>query len=74
MQAFPSSGGKWQVSNQGGNRPKWSSDGKELFYIGAGANTIMAAGIRTTGTSIDSDTPRELFATDAPLSGASFSP
>jgi len=27
------SGGKWQISNQGGIEPRWSSAGHELFYI-----------------------------------------
>ena len=35
VRAFPVSRGQWQVSNQGGSRPKWRADGKELFYFGA---------------------------------------
>jgi eukaryotic-like serine/threonine-protein kinase len=27
--------GKWQVSANGGGRPQWSSDGKELYYMDA---------------------------------------
>ncbi len=30
--AFPGPGGKWQVSNGGGNDPSWSADGKQLYY------------------------------------------
>jgi Tol biopolymer transport system component len=30
--AFPDHGGKWQVSNDGGNSPSWSGDGKQLYY------------------------------------------
>jgi Tol biopolymer transport system component len=29
---FPTPGGKWQISNEGGERPLWSPDGKEIFY------------------------------------------
>jgi Tol biopolymer transport system component len=32
VQAFPGPGGKWQISNAGGNWPRWSPDGTELFY------------------------------------------
>ncbi|TDI12091.1 MAG: serine/threonine-protein kinase, partial [Acidobacteria bacterium] len=32
VQAFPEGGGKWQVSTSGGFYPRWSPDGKELFY------------------------------------------
>ncbi|HVI08257.1 MAG TPA: protein kinase, partial [Candidatus Binatia bacterium] len=30
--AFPGPGGKWQVSNGGGQWPSWSKDGKHLYY------------------------------------------
>lgn len=33
--AFPSPGGKWQVSSGGGNGPSWSPDGKQLYYHNA---------------------------------------
>jgi serine/threonine protein kinase len=31
--AFRGDQGKWQVSASGGNRPQWSKDGKELYYM-----------------------------------------
>ena len=33
VRAFPSGGGKWQVSNEGGIFPIWRRDGHELFYL-----------------------------------------
>ena len=30
---FPWTGAKWQVSNGGGASPRWSANGKELFYF-----------------------------------------
>lgn len=60
LQAFPSSGGRWQVSSQGGTRPKWSRDGTELYYVPAN-DAIMAVRIRTNGAKIENDTPRELL-------------
>ncbi len=34
VRPFPETGSaKWQVSTAGGNEPKWSSTGRELFYI-----------------------------------------
>ena len=30
---FPSAAGKWQVSNAGGRLPRWSHDGKRLYYL-----------------------------------------
>jgi eukaryotic-like serine/threonine-protein kinase len=59
-------GGKWQVSKQSGSRPRWRGDGKELFYLEQSVK-IMAAGIRTTATSVEPDTPRELFPISVPV-------
>ena len=33
VQPFPGPGGKWLISTDGGSRPEWSRDGKEIFYI-----------------------------------------
>ncbi len=33
LRPFPGPGGKWQVSTEGGARPEWSRDGRELFYL-----------------------------------------
>jgi serine/threonine protein kinase/Tol biopolymer transport system component len=30
--AFPGPGGKWQISNGGGDNASWSADGKQLYY------------------------------------------
>ncbi len=30
---FPGPGSKWQISNKEGDRPKWSADGKSLYYL-----------------------------------------
>jgi len=56
-----SGGARWQVSNQGGSRPRWRGDGKELFYVGLNNSAIMAAAIRTVGAGIEIDAPRSLF-------------
>ncbi len=32
VRTFEESGGKWQISGDGGTEPLWSRDGKELFY------------------------------------------
>jgi Tol biopolymer transport system component/DNA-binding winged helix-turn-helix (wHTH) protein len=68
VRAFPpaAAGGKWQVSSQRGRRPRWRSDGKELFYLAqsnrfAQSIRMMAAGIGMKADSVEIDTPRELF-------------
>jgi serine/threonine-protein kinase len=32
VRAFPGPGGRWQISNGGGVHPRWSPDGRRLFY------------------------------------------
>jgi len=52
--------GKWLVSTQGGNRPRWRHDGKELFYLSPDDH-IMAAEILTQSTSFTVGEVEPLF-------------
>jgi hypothetical protein len=64
VRPFPaSSGGKWLVSNSGGNQARWRSDGKELFYIGP-SGVLMAADVRVSGSALEIGTPKMLFHTE----------
>jgi len=45
VQPYPGPGGKWQVSSGGGYRPRWSPDGKEIFYRAGDA--MMAVMVET---------------------------
>jgi Tol biopolymer transport system component len=38
---------QWQVSNQGGTQPRWSHDGRELFYVSLDGH-MMAVPVLTT--------------------------
>lgn len=64
IRPFPGPGGKWQVSTNGGTRPRWRNDGKELFYMGVD-NKIMAAEIRLGSSSVDVGAASTLFQTSA---------
>ena len=57
--SFPDAHGKWQISNGGGDQPKWRADGKELFYM-APDGKVMAASV-TVGANFDAGTPAALF-------------
>jgi eukaryotic-like serine/threonine-protein kinase len=57
--SFPDAHGKWQVSNAGGEQPRWRGDGKELFYLSADSK-IMAVQV-TTGANFDARAPTALF-------------
>ncbi len=45
VQPFPNGAGKWQVSGNGGDQIRWSSDGSELFYVEG--STLMAVSVST---------------------------
>lgn len=60
--SFPDARGKWQVSTNGGEQPRWRADGKELYFLSADAK-LMAASIDTK-SEFESGTPTILFQTD----------
>jgi eukaryotic-like serine/threonine-protein kinase len=61
VQSFPTLGGKWQISTDGGTQPRWRRDGKELFYL-APDRKLMAVTVKT-GDTFERETPRPLFQT-----------
>ena len=54
VRTFPEGDGPWQISNEGGKVPRWSPDGRELFYLDDGAMIGVAIetepAFRTVGT------------------------
>jgi serine/threonine-protein kinase len=46
VRSFPDGESTWQVSSNGGRHPRWSQDGKELFFVEG--DSLMAASISTT--------------------------
>ncbi len=59
VQSFAASGGKWQVSTNGGDQPEWRRDGRELFYLSS-AKTLMSVPV-TSGDAFEAGIPVELF-------------
>jgi Tol biopolymer transport system component len=58
VRPHPGPGGITQISNQGGNSPLWSRDGRELFYMNNGK--LMAVAVHTQ-PELMVDTPVVLF-------------
>ena len=56
-------GGKWQMSTAGGDKPRWSRDGKELYYI-APDRKLMAVPV-TLGPRFQPGVAVPLFETTA---------
>ena len=52
--------GKWQISTNGGFTPRWSKDGKELFYL-AQDNQIMCSAVKLSPI-FEFTVPKPLFA------------
>ncbi len=69
---YPAGTGKWQVSRGGGSEPRWSADGKAIFFIGPGqmlTRVEVNAGA-ATGGSFSAAVPHPMFPirTRAPIS------
>jgi Protein kinase domain/WD40-like Beta Propeller Repeat len=45
VQPFPGPGGKWMVSSGGGQYPRWTSNGREIFY--RSGDKVMAVPVET---------------------------
>jgi serine/threonine protein kinase/Tol biopolymer transport system component len=65
VQPFPdASAGAVQVSVQGGSTPRWSADGRELYFM-ARDGTLMAADVTVSGARFEAGVPRPLFRSTA---------
>jgi len=54
--------GKWQVSRDGGNSPRWRADGKELIFQAPPDGTAkMAVEVKGTGAALEAGIPQQLF-------------
>jgi Tol biopolymer transport system component len=54
--------GKWQVSKDGGDKPKWSADGKQIFFEGPPNGTAkMAVDVKANGAAFEAAIPQRLF-------------
>jgi Tol biopolymer transport system component/predicted Ser/Thr protein kinase len=56
---FPDGRGKWQVSTEGGDNPRWRADSRELFFTAA--NKLMSVEVAATADRFDAGPVRALF-------------
>jgi serine/threonine protein kinase/dipeptidyl aminopeptidase/acylaminoacyl peptidase len=56
---FPWTGAKWQISNGGGASPRWSANGKELFYFDL--TGVVAVEIDGSGSAFQVGSSKLLF-------------
>jgi Tol biopolymer transport system component len=62
VQAFPASTGTVLVSTAGGSTPRWSADGKEIYFIGSDER-MMAVSVAVENSTIKLGKPAALFST-----------
>ena len=60
VQGYPELRGKRQVSEAGGDFPRWRSDGRELYWYAADGS-VMAAEVKPAQAGIESGKPEALF-------------
>jgi serine/threonine-protein kinase len=48
VRPFPESGGKWQLSTEGGKGPVWSRDGREIFFTDGNRMMVVPVEIEPT--------------------------
>ena len=59
VRPFPMRGGKWQISVDGGSHPRWSKNGKELYF--RRENSVMMVALDITGDALRAGTPEKVF-------------
>ncbi len=69
VQAFPPSGGKWQISTRGGSEATWRADARELYYV-APDGKLMSVDVKA-GVSFEARVPVPLFDLRATPTGES---
>ncbi len=59
--AAGASSANWQISTHGGIQPRWSPDGKDVYYISPDGK-LMAVPIKVTSGTLEAGAPVPLFA------------
>jgi Tol biopolymer transport system component len=71
LRPFPGPGGQWPISTAGGIHPRWSADGKEVYYISPDGK-MMAVSVAINGSTPVLGTPVALFDAGLINGGASI--
>jgi Tol biopolymer transport system component len=59
VRPFPGPGGKWQLSTDGAREPRWSPDGRRIFF--RNFEKYLAVSVETEGDTLRATTPEVLF-------------
>ena len=71
VERYPQLGGKERISTSGGTVPRWSSDGKELYFISLDGRQTFSVTVQS-GETLGAGRPQQLFefVMPVPVSGA----
>jgi serine/threonine-protein kinase len=73
VRPFPdASGGRWQISSDGGNEPRWAHSGRELFYRREDGG-LVAVAVEARGSGFAAGEQRVLFQADGFLTNLAYS-
>jgi dipeptidyl aminopeptidase/acylaminoacyl peptidase len=62
VQPFPPTGAKWLIDSNGACFPRWSPNGRELYYMSrASGGQIMAVEVSASGATFKAGIPKPLF-------------
>ncbi len=68
---FPSPDGKWQISLNGGGKPRWNAAGDKLFYVDSRDN-VISVDVDGSGKSFRVGKATQLFRLRAERTGSSY--
>jgi Tol biopolymer transport system component len=60
VRPFGGTEGKWQISTSGGVNPRWSGDGKEIFFVSPDRK-LLSAHVRITAAGLVTDSVTTMF-------------
>jgi eukaryotic-like serine/threonine-protein kinase len=69
IQSFPVPDIKRPITNSGGITPRWSRDGKELFYMSPDNELMKIRIIQSEGQKLETSAPERLFPTRIAVGG-----
>jgi hypothetical protein len=61
VERYPQLGQRQRISTDGGTRPLWSHDGRELFFHSLDGRHVLAVPMRSRSTTLDAGRPQVLF-------------
>lgn len=71
--SFPAAGRRYRVSSGGASHPRWTHDGRELFYL-VGGKTMTAVSVRREGRELAFGPPQPLFQARVQLLNSNATP